>query len=163
MHFFVKKYLENLDYSDFFRNFAVDFERKIARTSKNDTKKPINNMYSPSIVDQLLREQKKSGSDLAEYVFGDRRHTVRHLIKEGANPTSELVEKVADFLGVSIDVLYGRYNPHKDNEHTIEMMEKLIRSQEAQIRQAEEANGLLRDKIRLLQFELDHGSVSSKR
>lgn len=98
---------------------------------------------------------------MAEYVFDDRRHTVRHLIKEGTNPTAELVEKVADFLGVSIDVLYGRYNPHKDNEHTIEMMEKLIRSQEAQIRQAEEANGLLRDKIRLLQFELEHGSVSS--
>lgn len=117
-------------------------------------------MYSPSIVDQLLREQKKTGSDLAEYVFGNRRHTVRHLVKEGANPTAELVEKVADYLGVSVDVLFGRYSPHKEDEHSRELMEKLIRSQEAQIKQQEEANNLLRDKIRLLQFELSQSSVS---
>ena len=109
-------------------------------------------MYSAVIVDRLMREQKKSGSDLAEYIYGNRSHTVRHLIKEGANPTAELVEKVADFLGVSIDEIYGRYNPRTKSD--AELMDKYVRSLETQLKLWEEENGLLKDKIRLLEFEL---------
>lgn len=110
-------------------------------------------MYSTVIVERLMREQKKNGSDLAEFVFGDRRHTVRHLIREGANPTSEILEKVANFLNVSIDELFGRIDPHTDDQRSIELMEKLIRSQENQLKLRESENELLKDKIRLLEFE----------
>ena len=110
-------------------------------------------MYSTVIVDRLMREQKKNGSDLAEYIFGDRRHTVRHLIREGANPTSEMLEKVAEFLNVSIDELFGRTNPHAGDAKNFELMEKLIRTQENQIKLHIEENQLLKDKIRLLEFE----------
>lgn len=110
-------------------------------------------MYSTVIVDRLMREQKKNGSDLAEFIFGDRRHTVRHLIREGANPTSEILEKVADFLNVSIDELFGRIDPHAGDARSMELMEKLIRSQENQIKLHEDENQLLKDKIRLLEFE----------
>ena len=103
-------------------------------------------MYSTVIVDRLMREQKKNGSDLAEYIFGDRRHTVRHLIRE-------MLEKVAEFLNVSIDELFGRTNPHAGDAKNFELMEKLIRTQENQIKLHIEENQLLKDKIRLLEFE----------
>lgn len=110
-------------------------------------------MYSTVIVNRLLREQRKNGSDLAEYIYGDRRHTVRHLMREGANPTSEILEKIAEFLNVSIDELFGRVDPHAGDTRNIELMEKLISSQENQIKLHEDENKLLKDKIRLLEFE----------
>ena len=111
-------------------------------------------MYNVEIVDRLMREQKKSASDMAEFIYGNRRRSVVHLVKEGANPTAELIEKVADFLDVSIDELFGRYNPRNANDRDVELMEKLIRAQEAQINMSNEANELLKSKIRLLEFEL---------
>ena len=51
-------------------------------------------MYNVEIVDRLMREQKKSASDMAEFIYGNRRRSVVHLVKEGANPTAELIEKV---------------------------------------------------------------------
>lgn len=119
-------------------------------------------MYSTVIVERLMRERQKNGSDLAEYCFGDRRHTVRHLVKEGANPTAELIEKVADFLDVSTDELFGRFNPRNSDDRQVELMEKLIRSQEDQLKLREEENGLLKDKIRLLQFELQEAKKNLK-
>lgn len=112
-------------------------------------------MYNVEIVDRLMREQKKSASDMAEFIYGNRRRSVVHLVKEGANPTAELIEKVADFLDVSIDELFGRYNPRNANDRDVELMEKLIRAQEAQINMSNEANELLKSKIRLLEFELN--------
>ena len=50
-------------------------------------------MYNVDAVERIMREQNKNFSDLAEYIYGDRRHTVRHLVRPGANPTSEMVEK----------------------------------------------------------------------
>lgn len=120
-------------------------------------------MYNALTVERLMREQRKNGSDMAEYIFGDRRHTVRHLVKEGANPTAELVEKVADFLGVSIDVVYGRNDRTPESERNVELMEKLIRSQEIRLNEQKEKEGLLEDKIRLLQYELDLARAELKK
>lgn len=120
-------------------------------------------MYNVDVVNRLMTEKKKNGSDLAEYCFGDRRHTVRHLIREGANPTAELIEKVADFLEVSTDELFGRYNPRSAEDDCIELMKKLIRSQENQLQMRADENGLLKDKIRLLEFELQETKKNLKK
>lgn len=100
-----------------------------------------------------MREQKKSASDMAEFIYGNRRRSVVHLLKEGANPTAELIEKVADFLGVSIDEIFGRYNPRTAEDKDVELMEKLIRSYEAQLNMSKEQIELLKLKIKLLQMD----------
>ena len=90
---------------------------------------------------------------MAEFIYGNRRRSVVHLLKEGANPTAELIEKVADFLGVSIDEIFGRYNPRTAEDKDVELMEKLIRSYEAQLNMSKEQIELLKLKIKLLQMD----------
>lgn len=111
-------------------------------------------MYQPEIVERLLREQQKNGSDLAEYCFNDRRHTVRHLVKEGANPTAELVEKVADYLNVPIDVIFGRKEQVSDLERVHEATKKLVESLEGQLQTKDNEIALLRNKIKTMQVTL---------
>lgn len=86
-------------------------------------------MYNVDAVERIMREQNKNFSDLAEYIYGDRRHTVRHLVRPGANPTSEMVEKVADFLGVPIDMVHGRFSSIKDSEKELNITKQLVRAQ----------------------------------
>jgi len=111
-------------------------------------------MYSVEIVERLMALQKKNAADLSDFLYGDRKHCVRHLLKAGANPTAEYVEKVADFLGVSIDEIYGRYNPRSESDQNVELMQKLIKSQEIQLEMRAEENNLLKDKIRILEAQL---------
>lgn len=110
-------------------------------------------MYSTVIVERLMREQKKNASDMAEFIYGNRRRSVVHLLKEGANPTAELIEKVADFLSVSVDEIFGRYNPRTSDDRDVELMEKLIRSYEAQLNMSKEQIELLKLKIQLLEVD----------
>lgn len=112
-------------------------------------------MYSTEIVERLMALQKKSAADLSDFLYGDRKHCVRHLLKAGANPTAEYVEKVADFLGVSIDEIYGRYNPRSESDQNIDLMNKLIKSQEIQLQLREQENGFLKEKIKLLEAQLN--------
>lgn len=116
-------------------------------------------MYSVEAVERIMREQKKNFSDLAEFIYGDRRHTVRHLVKEGANPTSELVEKVADFLGVPIDMVHGRFNPIKDSERELTLSKQLIQSQEKTIKAKDELIAALEDKLRLSDYILKQQNI----
>ena len=106
-----------------------------------------------------MREQKKNFSDLAEYIYGDRRHTVRHLVRDGANPTSELVEKVADFLGVPIDMVHGRFNPIKDSERELAITQQLVQSQEKTIKAKDELITALEDKLRLAEYILKQQNI----
>lgn len=116
-------------------------------------------MYSVEIVERLMALQKKSAADLSDFLYGDRKHCMRHLLKEGANPTAEYVEKVADFLGVSIDEIYGRYNPRSESDQNIELMKKLIKSQEIQLEMRAEENNLLKEKIKLLELQMKASGV----
>lgn len=136
-------------------NFFVILQRiSIQNVSRTENRHHIVEiMYSPTTVERLMREQKKNASDMAEFIYGNRRRSVVHLLKEGANPTAELIEKVADFLGVSIDEIFGRYNPRTAEDRDVELMEKLIRSYEAQLNMSKEQIELLKLKIKLLQMD----------
>ena len=46
--------------------------------------------------------------DLAKYLSGNERQPLTSITKEGANPTAETLEKIADFFLVSIDTLFIR-------------------------------------------------------
>ncbi len=56
----------------------------------------------------LLGQQGKRVKDLAKYLSGNERQPLTSITKEGANPTAETLEKIADFFLVSIDTLFIR-------------------------------------------------------
>lgn len=116
-------------------------------------------MYSVDAVERIMREQNKNFSDLAEYIYGDRRHTVRHLVRPGANPTSEMVEKVADFLGVPIDMVHGRFNSLKDAEKELNITKKLVQAQEESIKAKDELIAALESKLRLAEYILKQQNI----
>lgn len=116
-------------------------------------------MYSVEAVERMMREQKKNLSDLAEYIYGDRRHTVRHLVRDGANPTSELVEKVADFLGVPIDMVHGRFSSIKDSERELAITQQIVKTQEESIKAKDELIAALESKLRLAEYILKQQNI----
>ena len=65
-------------------------------------------MYSPITAKRLLDKEGKRMSDLAEYIFHDRRHSVKHLFVEGANPTAQTLLGMAEFFHVPMDILFDR-------------------------------------------------------
>ena len=65
-------------------------------------------MYNPEMIDILLGQQGKRAKDLAKYLTGNERQPLTSLTRDGANPTAETLEKVADFFLVSIDTLFIR-------------------------------------------------------
>lgn len=108
-------------------------------------------MYSSQIVRTLLAQQKKNQSDLAEFIYGERNHTVRTLLADDANPTAKHVELIAQFFNVPIDFLFGRNVLNEDMKKNLELMEKLCRSQENTIEIQKEQIALLNAKIKLLE------------
>lgn len=116
-------------------------------------------MYSVEAVERMMREQKKNFSDMAEYIYGDRRHTVRHLVRDGANPTSELVEKVADFLGVPIDMVHGRFSSIKDSERELAITQQIVKTQEESIKAKDELIAALESKLRLAEYILKQQNI----
>lgn len=104
-------------------------------------------MYHADIVERLMREQQKTQSDLAEYLYGDRRRSAGHLLREGANPTAEFVERIAMFLGVSVDVLFGRrYLDYRD-DRKLALLHRLVILEEEQIRLHAETIAMLRKQM----------------
>ncbi len=65
-------------------------------------------MYNPEMITILLGQQGKRVKDLAKYLSGNERQPQTSITKEGANPTAETLEKIADFFLVSIDTLFIR-------------------------------------------------------
>lgn len=65
-------------------------------------------MYNPEMITILLGQQGKRVKDLAKYLSGNERQPLSNITKEGANPTAETLEKIADFFLVSIDTLFIR-------------------------------------------------------
>ena len=65
-------------------------------------------MYNPEMITILLGQQGKRVKDLAKYLCGNERQPLTSITKEGANPTAETLEKIADFFLVSIDTLFIR-------------------------------------------------------
>lgn len=65
-------------------------------------------MYNPEMITILLGQQGKRVKDLAKYLSGNERQPLTSITKEGANPTAETLEKIADFFLVSIDTLFIR-------------------------------------------------------
>lgn len=65
-------------------------------------------MYNPQVVDILLRQQGKKSKDLAKALTGNERYPLSNLTKEGANPTAETLEKMANFFLVAIDTFFVR-------------------------------------------------------
>ena len=65
-------------------------------------------MYNPEMITILLGQQGKRVKDLAKYLSGNERQPLTSITKEGANPTAETLEKIADFFLVSIDTLFLR-------------------------------------------------------
>lgn len=65
-------------------------------------------MYNPEMITILLGQQGKRVKDLAKCLSGNERQSLTSITKEGANPTAETLEKIADFFLVSIDTLFIR-------------------------------------------------------
>ena len=65
-------------------------------------------MYNPEMITILLGQQGKRVKDLAKYLSGNERQPLTRITKEGANPTADTLEKIADFFLVSIDTLFIR-------------------------------------------------------
>lgn len=65
-------------------------------------------MYNPEMIDILLRQQGRKAKDLAKYLSGNERQPLTSITKQGANPTAETLEKIADFFLVSVDTLFMR-------------------------------------------------------
>jgi len=106
-------------------------------------------MYSATTAKRLLEEKGKSMSDLAEYVFGDRRHSVKHLFEEGANPTAKVLVGMAEFFHVSMDVLCDR-QVEVDLSGEGDLLRKLVISQEDTIRLLKAENETLKEQVKLL-------------
>lgn len=111
-------------------------------------------MFSPTTVKRLLLEEDKRMSDMAEYIFGDRRHSVKHFFDEGANPTARVIEGMAEFFHVPIDVLFNRKvastaGSGSDNE----LLRKLVISQEDTIQLLKAENEALKEQIKLLKAQ----------
>lgn len=65
-------------------------------------------MYNPEMITILLGQQGKRVKDLAKYLSGNERQPLSNITREGANPTAETLEKIADFFLVSVDTLFLR-------------------------------------------------------
>ena len=109
-------------------------------------------MYSPITAKRLLDKEGKRMSDLAEYIFNDRRHSVKHLFEEGANPTAQTLLGMAEFFHVPIDTLFDRQIAGSvvvggaDNE----LLKKLVISQEDTIQLLKNENAMLKEQVSVL-------------
>lgn len=110
-------------------------------------------MYSSQIVRTLLAQQKKNQSDLAEFIYGERNHTVRTLLADDANPTAKHVELIAQFFNVPIDFLFGRNVRDEETNKNLELMQKLCQSQEDTIAIQKQQIALLNEKIKFMEIE----------
>ncbi len=79
-------------------------------------------MYNPEMIDILLRQQGRKAKDLAKHLSGNERQPLTSITKQGANPTAETLEKIADFFLVSVDTLFMRNVelPNVDAQWTID-------------------------------------------
>jgi transcriptional regulator with XRE-family HTH domain len=64
-------------------------------------------MYNCNLVKSLLNEQHKTYEDLQLYVYGRLKGHDRYFYY-ATNPKADMLEKLADFFGVSIDYFFGR-------------------------------------------------------
>lgn len=111
-------------------------------------------MYNPATLKRLLFEEDKNMSDMAEYIFGDRRHSVKHLFDEGANPTARVLEGMAEFLHVPIDVLFNRkVSASSGSTNDNELLRKLVISQEDTISLLKAENEALKEQVKLLKAQ----------
>ena len=108
-------------------------------------------MYSPITAKRLLDKEGKRMSDLAEYIFHDRRHSVKHLFVEGANPTAQTLLGMAEFFHVPMDILFDRQIAGSvvggaDND----LLKKLVISQEDTIQLLKNENAMLKEQVSVL-------------
>ena len=108
-------------------------------------------MYSPITAKRLLDKEGKRMSDLAEYIFNDRRHSVKHLFVEGANPTAQTLLGMAEFFHVPMDILFDRQIAGSvaggaDND----LLKKLVISQEDTIQLLKNENAMLKEQVSVL-------------
>lgn len=129
--------------ADFF-NVSIDifFERE-----KND-----NTMYNGNVIKQLLLDKKVTNKELLRYLGTEANASLAQIVN--GNPTVKRLEKVADFLGVSMDVFFEREKPfkayssaHGDNEQQykekIELLERLLEEKDKRILLLEQMNQLV--------------------
>lgn len=64
-------------------------------------------MYNCNLIKSLLNEQHKTYEDLQLYVYGRLKGHDRYFYY-ATNPKADMLEKLADFFGVSIDYFFGR-------------------------------------------------------
>ena len=129
--------------ADFF-NVSIDifFERE-----KND-----NTMYNGNVIKQLLLDKKVTNKELLRYLGTEANASLAQIVN--GNPTVKRLEKVADFFGVSTEMLIEREKPfkayssaHGDNEQQykekIELLERLLEEKDKRILLLEQMNQLV--------------------
>lgn len=94
-------------------------------------------MFSGKKVKELLEGSNHSASDLAEYLYGDRTRTLVSIFSDAANPTAKILEKVANFLHVSVEEFFIRedgFESQKSNEElTKEVWAAQIKAKDVEI------------------------------
>lgn len=94
-------------------------------------------MFSGKKVRELLEGSNHSASDLAEYLYGDRTRTLVSILSDTANPTAKILEKVANFLHVSVEEFFIRedgFELQKSNEElTREVWEAQIKAKDIEL------------------------------
>lgn len=110
-------------------------------------------MFKGDVIRTLLLKQGRKPSELCEKVFGNPRYSINSLTKEDANPTAKTIEALADYFNVPIDTFFDRSSNYvgksqTESEDYVAALKKIIESQE-------EALGLLREKVALLNQQIE--------
>lgn len=108
-------------------------------------------MYNGKIIKKLLKERGLLIKDLLDYLYPDpqkRNGSIKQL--ESGNPTVKTLEKIADFLHVSMDVFFERpiYTPtNNEAEIKIEGLKRLLEEKDKRIEELKQFNQLLTNRI----------------
>lgn len=108
-------------------------------------------MYNGQVVKVLLSAQKRKGAELSQHLYGTPRRTLTPITKSGSNPCASLIEKMAEFFGVSTDAFF---TPTEQVPTAEELMATFAAPSAKQLQQVLDVENLLAKKdeqIRLLQ------------
>ena len=118
-------------------------------------------MYNKDRIRELLEERKIKIKDFMEGV-GAKSNSLAQFERDGANPTADTLEKIADFFQIPIDELFNREMPGynivgNDNNVaniTINSLNSNIESLEAIIEEKDKRIRLLEDMVEMLREQI---------
>lgn len=86
-------------------------------------------MYSGKKLKDLLDASPYSGSDLAEFLYNDRGRSLASITSDAANPTAKVLDKVANFLHVSVEEFFEREDGFEFSKSNEQLTQQLWKTQ----------------------------------